>query len=94
MPFDEFLGGLVRVGGEILHASPGGGEAHGLLKDYLCVWSDAPELLQRSFLQTLARLCGTAFTDKGYAVDPWQKMEMLIFVMSDGVFLHHSHKLT
>ena len=46
------------------------GGAGRLLDDYVCVWSGSSEILSRSFLQSLAQLCGMAFCKtNGYPVD-------------------------
>ena len=46
------------------------GGAGRLLDDFVCVWSGSSEILSRSFLQSLAQLCGMAFCKtNGYSVD-------------------------
>ncbi|CAJ1352297.1 unnamed protein product [Effrenium voratum] len=37
------------------------GQKDGMLDTFVCLWSDVPQIISRGFLQSLARLCATAF---------------------------------
>ena len=52
-----------------------------MLDTFVCLWSDVPQIISRGFLQSLARLCATAFQPESgsYSFVPCSMMASLVF---------------